>query len=62
VAETRWAVWTLPGGAVEQALKERALLMTLSVASEDAEVTAAIERAAATAGMTLTRLPPTVDA
>lgn len=56
MAETKWIVWTLPGGEVEQALKDRALLLTLSVPSEDAAVIDAIEQAAGRAGMTLTRM------
>lgn len=55
-ADTRWVVWTLPGGETLIDLKAKALLLTLSVPSNDPDVLAAVENAASRAGMTLTRL------
>lgn len=54
--ETRWAVWTLPSTPIDEALKERGLVLTLSVATDDQDVIDMIELAAENAGMVMTRL------
>ena len=53
--ETRWIVWTLPGGAVSEWIGNGALLMTLSAPTTEPGAIREIERAAKEAGMVLTR-------